>query len=153
METLPEELRALILGFVRDEYVLICVFLRRHACECRRRLDLDGAIAAWEAVRSLPIRDRRTLEDCLRTHDVWYQTLEDPYDMSPQRQALMSRFEAELAPILAAVVLQARKDRERRRILEHEMVVSGAAAKSGFVPCTLHSRPPEEKNTNPLDAM
>ena len=93
MEGLPGELSALIFGFVRDDYVLTCVSLRRRASQCCRRCDLDGAIAAWAVVHSLPIRDGRTLEDCLRAHDIWYQPLEDPYDMSPRLQALMPRFE------------------------------------------------------------
>jgi hypothetical protein len=152
MQGLPEELRALIFGLVRDDYVLTCVSLRRHASHCWRRRDLEGAIAAWEAVHSLPIRDRRTLEDCLRAHDVWYQTLEDPYDMSPRLQALMMRFERELAPILGAIVRQERAERARRRLFEHEIVTGdGVVDISIQAPRSLHSRPPAEKKTNSSD--
>lgn len=152
MERMPEELRALIARFVREDYVLMCVSLRRRASQCWRRCDLDGAIAVWDAVRSLPIRDRRTLEDCLRAHDVWYQTLEDPYDMSPRLQALMMRFERELAPILGAIVRQERAERARRRLFEHEIVTGdGVVDISILAPRSLHSRPPAEKKTNSSD--
>lgn len=152
MERLPTELRALIARFVREDYALTCVSLRRRASQCWRRCDLDGAVAAWEAVHSLPIRDRRTLEDCLRAHDVWYQTLEDPYDMSPRLRALMVRFERELAPILGAIVRQERAERARRRLFEHEIVTGDDVVGVPILaPRSLQSRPPAEKKANSSD--
>ena len=141
MEGLPDEVRALIFRFVHEDYVLTCVSLRRHARQCLRRCDLDGAIAAWESVHSLPIRDRGTLEDCLRTHDVWNQTLEDPYDMSPQLRAQMTQFDLELAPILGAILRQERATRARRRLFEHQIVTGEGTDMSILAPRTLQSRP------------
>jgi len=114
LDRLPPDLAWKIAGVVALDCVLLSRRLMRVADACLKHLDFEGAVQAWSAIQSLSFRDKNVMAACILHHDRWYQSLEDPYDMSLYLRSLAQRFLSDLEPVLRVTYLDERTHRSGR---------------------------------------
>ena len=141
---LPEDIQRKICMCIYFENVITCRLLMRRAHNALCEKDFEQAYASWLAISELSVRDVNICRLCLCHHDLWYQTLEDPYDMSFRLHKLMEVFLQEFEPLLRRIHAQ-----ERRRRLLFEMDIGIDLLDSIAGTRSLHNSPPHEKNVNP----
>ena len=110
---LCEDTRSIIEQFILDErHVTARLLLRRIGAQLRDVVsrdivsarDLDVAAAMWIAMKENGCYDATIISTARRHHDVWFQLLEDPYDMRAEYASHMERFQYGLETILHVIV-------------------------------------------------
>ena len=106
---LPDDLQRLVNNLIRDERHITARMLLRKLCtqfndtakrDCVSRETLDTCKDMWEAMRALDCIDITIVRVCRRHHDEWLQSLEDPYEMRPDRTMLLKYFYSEVQPVM-----------------------------------------------------
>lgn len=109
---LPVDLQVHIRAVVRDERHVLARLMVRRARSRLRNVMADGcstevlraemriAREIWEGIARLGCYDAIIVRESRRQHDIWAQTIEDPYEMRYSMQALLDEFETTFVPVL-----------------------------------------------------
>lgn len=118
LANMPQELRDLIEKRVLDEKHVLARLLLRIAISCHAQAavrevvadmwsDMKKAIRVWNAIASLACYDDYIIKESRHQHDIWYQLIEDPYEMRADMPELSKMFASEFVPILGKVASMA----------------------------------------------
>ena len=103
---LPLELQHMISRFVLDEKHFLARQLFKRLC---RRLncmnhptasDLEFAMLHWKAIARMRCYDNVIVRGARRHHDIWEQTLQDPYGVHGCVVKLLDKFHRDVEPIM-----------------------------------------------------
>ena len=110
---LPSDLQELVLRFEKKNDVSAAYTLLHHATRALNsgteaapeevKVFLMQAHRAWEGIRFLGVHNCILHKACAQHHDIWYQLLQDPYDMSLTLRCLLEYFNCHFEPTLAAI--------------------------------------------------